>query len=176
MPTYRRCRAGRVAQQAGGQFEIMLSSRASSVGIECIRIPDGCRMVRGSRGYTLRRVATPFDYVFLYKNKTILLDAKTVDGNTFPYSAIVAHQLKSLRRCERHAHLAGYMVWHRDVDALVFYTASILHKLKPRESLNPTLGHHLGSLHTANIARLFSEISTRPIDSLPTHADIIDYG
>jgi len=176
MPTYARARAGRIAQKVGGQFEIILASRARSAGIECIRIPDGCKMVRGSKGYSLKRVPTPFDYVMLYNNKTIVLDAKTVEGKSFTYSSIITHQLQSLSRCEHHVHRSGYIVWHRDIDALAFYSATLLRNLRPRDSLNIKDGIDLGSLSKSNLARLFEQISPRPIDSQHTSADIISHG
>lgn len=176
MPSINRHRAGRVAQKIGQTFEIILANMSRSQGICCIRIPDGCRQVRGARGYQLLRVATPFDYVLMLKNKTVILDTKTTEGSTFTHSAIKSHQLSELLKCQPHVHRSGYLVWHRDVDQVAFYPAHLLSVLKHRQSLSVMDGLNLGSLSKMDITRLFTDLIPRPIDSQHLSTDIIGYG
>lgn len=165
MPSVSRHRAGRVAQKIGQTFEAMLYNLSVSQGICCVRIPDGCRQIRGPRGYQLLRVSTPFDYVLFYKDKSIVLDTKTTEGSTFTYSAIQSHQLTSLTKCAKHIHAAGYLVWHRDTDDVVFYSHRHLLRLRPRESLSAVDGFNLGPYNKMDLTRLFANPIPRPIDS-----------
>jgi penicillin-binding protein-related factor A (putative recombinase) len=172
MPTYRRVRAGLVAKKEGEQFKLILNARARANGITCIRIPDGCRQVRGPQGQKLLRIRTPFDYCLFYKTQGIVVDAKTTDTNTFTYSQVIDHQVVSLLDAARNTLNAGYIVWHRSIDTVAFYTAKQLYTLKHRQSLTPDQGIKLGNSGNFNILKLFTDPIpiTKSIDT--THITI----
>jgi len=165
MPPYSRHRSGRLAHKIGQTFETILGNVSRHQGICCIRIPDGCRQVRGAKGYQLLRVSTPFDYVLFLNGKSIVLDTKTVQAKTFTHSAIKDHQLRELNRCQPHVHSSGYLVWHRGVDQVVFYLSHLLTVLKHRQSLSVDDGINLGKLNQMDLTRLFTDNVPRPIDS-----------
>lgn len=109
-----------------------------------VRIPDGCdtKKVRGPRGWETKivRIRTPFDFVAFRGGRGVVFDAKTVDGETFPHSAIKEHQLISLISCADHTTRAGYLVWFRPIDTVVWFSHMRLQALAPRQSLAPSDG------------------------------------
>ena len=149
MATIRKMQAGARAKSIGSAFEHLILSSGSRDGVAIIRIPNGCetRRCRGPRGPTTKlvRVHSPFDFCAFHLGRTVVFDAKTVESGRFVYSAITPHQLHYLTQCGRHVAAAGYLVWYRDEDAVIWHSHRRLLALKPRESLGISDGLHLGS-------------------------------
>lgn len=167
MSIYARARSGHRARQIGQIFENMIQLWASRAGVSCIRLPDGCRGTRTGKGLTLLRVRTPFDFCLFWNGLGIVLDAKTVEGSTFPHSAITHHQVISLSEC-RHARRAGYLVWYRASDTIAFHSATQLYMLRPRESLVPGQGLVIGSSQRLDLERLFADLPLTSPGTMPT--------
>lgn len=173
MPTYRRVKAGRLAKAVGEQFENFIISRSRANNITCVRIPDGCKHVRGPKGYSLKRVPTPFDYVLLKNTKAVIIDAKTVDSEVFKYSSIIHHQMMSLYQCSKDALASGYLVWHRPIDRVIFYHVDLLRSLKQRTSLNRMHGLDIGPVLMMDLGRIFKNYESALLDSSAVSAEII---
>lgn len=134
---------GLAAQQLGASWENLFMSVASRQRIACTRIPDGCRQVGQSR---VLRVKTPFDWILTYNGRTALLDTKATASPSFPHSAIESSQMRHLLLQESHGALAGYLIWFRKLDQVVFVKASELERRsKERGSITP------GQLNTLNV-------------------------
>lgn len=150
MATIRRMRAGAKAKAVGTAFEHLILSSGSRDGVEILRIPNGCdtkkyRDHTGRLQQKIIRIRTPFDFCAFHLGRTIVFDAKTIDAGRFAFSAITPHQLIYLTRCGRHVANAGYLVWYRDEDAVIWHSYRRLQALKPRESLGIPDGTYLGS-------------------------------
>ena len=155
MPTLSRVRGGIDANAWGKAFENMVVRSGIKHGITVIRIPDGCETRRGARGPRVVRVRSPFDFVLLKRTQAVVFDAKTTAETTFKYSNLTEHQLGSLKRCSEQAKNAGYLVFFRNFDEVVFYNIDILSALRPGKSVKPGDGMILGRSSSIGLDSLF---------------------
>lgn len=107
----------------GALFENLFENRAKRGGITVTRMPDGCRQLGKDK---LIRVATPFDWILSYQGQACLIDTKTTDGDRFPFSKIEAHQARELLKHHEAGTIAGYVIWFRLSDEVVFIGANLL--------------------------------------------------
>lgn len=148
--------AGHKSRGYGELFEKMLESACNRMGVAFVRIPDGCVMIRTKGGAVIpRRVKTPFDFVISMQGRSAFIDCKTIESGNFTHSMITDHQVNSLMTMENAQNLAGYVVWYRDVDKIMFFTASSLKHLRPKQSLDLNDGIFLGRAQTFAPNRLF---------------------
>lgn len=143
---------GRTAKKIGAYFESFIRHGFNKIGASIVSIPSGCKWITFNRAIS---VQTPFDFFACKNGVAIAFDAKTVDKNTFSKSEMKDHQVKALYDLERSKMLAGYLVWFRPDDKIVFYKSSLLFNLKPRCSLKPCDGVSLGSLIDSDLGGVF---------------------
>ena len=170
MPTFNKVRSGKIAKLAGQQFELILDQRCRSEGITAIRIPDGCRQVRSRNGYTLLRVATPFDFCLLYKTHAITIDCKTIEKNNFTHSNLKDHQVHSLYNCSKNALQSGYIIWYRDINEVYFHPSTQLKTTYKGQHLvktDPSL--FLGNISSFSLLKLFKRYLDQNVDN---HAEL----
>ena len=154
-PTFKQRVGGMRAKKAGEGFENFLEAMARRFGVYCERIPDGCKQIRNRGGkLQLVRTTTPFDFVLCWNGRSAFIDAKTVEGKTFPHSKIVDHQLKSLTKVGEHCP-SGYVVWFREPDVIALFTPQQLAELQKRDSLKPEDGLALGRSHMFDLRLIF---------------------
>lgn len=113
---------GAKSQAFGSLFESVFLKACRSNGVAVTRIPDGCRQF----GKKIIRIPTPWDWVITFEGKSALIDTKTVQGDSFPISAITGHQVSELSRHGDCGAIAGYVVWFRNEGNVVFLPADIL--------------------------------------------------
>lgn len=139
-------------KRLGTAWEHTLHKLAQLNGWVSIKIPDGCRTIGKGR---LIKTKSPFDFCLAKKGKVIFLDAKTNDHDTFRYSEVNKYQVTYLIALERTAQCAaGYIVYHRNHDKIVFYAAASLWNLRPESSLSFNDGIDLGSLSNLFLDRV----------------------
>ena len=88
-----------------------------------------------------------------------MFDAKTVAGQTFAKSACDPHQLANLKVCSTHTVDAGYLIWYRDQDHVVWHKIDRLCALQPRQSLRAQDGIYLGSGGSMSILPILEQSS-----------------
>lgn len=113
-------------------------------GGTCVKIPNGGRVVGTGTAKKFVQIKSPFDYLLAKDGHACALDCKTLDEVRFPYSAIKQHQLKALKTLSPQIP-AGYLVWFRPEDAVVWFPVSTLSQVKPRTSLTIEDGFHIGT-------------------------------
>lgn len=143
---------GAKAKVFGQYFENILTVCCVRSKIKFEQIPSGCKWV-GKRPIPMR---TPFDFIACKNSKVILFDAKTLNAKTFNKSSCKPHQIDSLYGFEVSGLTAGYIVWFREVDTIVFFRASQLKNLQQRSSLKVSDGVFLGSKNTLSLEVLFN--------------------
>lgn len=137
---------GKIAKDQGAGFEARLEFVCHRSGVLATRIPDGCKMIRTKLGAIIpKRVPTPFDFLLTKAGYTACIDCKTVESGNFSYSMLNEFQVRSLIGIYRSSISAGYIVWFRAPDKVIFFRASQLAALEPRESLKHEEGIMLGS-------------------------------
>lgn len=119
---YRR-RQGKKAQAFGVLFERMFENSCQRTGIAITRMPDGCRQIGNNQ---LLRVRTPFDWICSHKGRAALIDTKTTMTSNFAHSMITDHQVHSLLHHEIAGSIAGYVIWLREANKIIFIRASVL--------------------------------------------------
>lgn len=156
MVDLRRRIAGKQAKSHGEEFENILKANAYVAGFEVLRIPDGCRQVGHNK---LIRVRSPFDFVFI-KSKTeiVFIDAKSTNNKTFSKSAISEDQLHNLSAIEKKGHIAGYIIYFRSTNQIIFFSVAKLKQLAPRQSLQAVDGTYLGNRFRIDLGLIFHSL------------------
>ena len=152
MPSSKESIRGAKAKASGRLFENILSSRCARAGIKFEQLPSGCRWI----GKMAVPAKSPFDFILAKDGKVILCDAKSLDATTFTRSACKPHQIESLAGFEMSGLTAGFIVWLRKTDEVVFFKASQLKALPPRCSLKVSDGISLGSVNTLTLEGLLN--------------------
>jgi penicillin-binding protein-related factor A (putative recombinase) len=147
---------GSLAKAVGDRFEAMMSNSCYRSKVVCTRIPNGAVM-RYVKGKVIPvAVTSPFDFLLTYQGLTACVDCKTIDSGNFSYSSLTQHQVNSLMRIFESGVAAGYVVWFRESDNVVFFEAPKLRALRPRESLKESDGLSLGKFENFNSKLIFS--------------------
>lgn len=152
--------ANRHSKVEGNAWETVFEREVKISGFGKLDFPDGHNLIGGYKN--ARRcipVKTPCDYVFgkLRPDGTLfaaVIDTKTTAANTFTYSNITEHQMIELLSMERSGFCAGYIVYFRVPNRVVFYSAGKLSTVRPRESLSPDDGLDLGTVYSMRLDRL----------------------
>jgi penicillin-binding protein-related factor A (putative recombinase) len=144
---------GAKAKFWGANFENLLSLHCRLNKIAFEKIPSGCKWV----GKMAVPQKTPFDFIAAKNGRAVVFDAKTLDRETFPKSSCEPHQVEALHSFEMSKLTAGYIVFFRPINSVVFFTASQLKGLLPRYSLKATDGISLGTGSELNLGVLFDE-------------------
>lgn len=135
--------AGRIAKKSGEVFENILKSTAYRQGFYPIQIPTGCKTIGPGK---IIRVRTAFDFIFVKKDLTLFIDAKSVKAKAYSTSMITPHQVVELKECEQAGFTSGYIVYFQTSDQVVFFSASQLKAQFFKTSLKPEDGVILGRL------------------------------
>lgn len=148
--------AGLRAKRQGQAFEDIFYRACVAKRVAITRFPEGCRRIGPKR---LVQVKTPFDWVVSYKNRTALIDTKSVSGAFFPNSAIEGHQVSEMLKHAEHGTIGGYVVWLRLVNHVIFIPAT---HLAANYEVRGSIGHMnanvtlLGPCGNIDITQIFS--------------------
>lgn len=154
MKDIRRVISGRQAKQRGQAFEAIITKEAYRTGWVTIDIPDGCRQVSHSK---LIRVKSPFDFVFVRKQKAIFCDVKTTKQKSFAFSKLTDHQIKLLKEIQLEGFVSGYIVNFTEINNTVFFNGFQISDQGMNGSLKPDDGILIGENYIINLNRIFSE-------------------
>lgn len=132
---------GKKAFTQGKVFEDLVRHQAARDHILCIDMPLGMKRF----GRKMCQVKTPFDMIFVRNQTACFIDCKSVDAERFSYSQIKTHQAMPLRQIEAEGFNAGYLIFFRAIDEVVFFKASTLVAITHGEGIGPDDGIKLGS-------------------------------
>ena len=143
---------GLKAKREGKSWENTFESFCNLTGVNCIRIPDGCRSLGK---FKLMRVKSPFDFVLGYGDKIACVDLKSFgSGKNLTHSQIDSNQLHNLHKISRDG-IAGYVVNFRSIDKIVFFSATQMLNIMKNNSLSYEEGMPLGSSIEMDPKKLF---------------------
>jgi len=151
----KRSLSGRKAQHVGQGFELLFGRMCLIQRVKCTRIPDGCKQLSQHK---IVRVPTPWDWILSHQGKVALLDTKTCAEN-FPHSAIEAHQVDEMLGHCQNGTIAGYVIWLRKIDHVIYVPAPLLNSWRHvRGSITPESPGvlSLGSSLKIEIKKLFA--------------------
>lgn len=150
-----RGRVGAKNRVVGKRFEQLLEAHCTLNQICFIRIKQQADWRRQGPKLILVPARSDFDYILIKDSDSVYIDCKSFDQSRITYSMLTFHQIVALERIKRYGPEAGYLVFHRDINEIVFYDGKLLGKLKPRESVSPDDGLRLGSIESFNLSKLF---------------------
>jgi hypothetical protein len=148
-----RRRAGWLAKKSGSAFEQRVEMECLKGGLSFVEIPDGCRRFSRTK---IVQVQTPFDCILGFGNQVACLDLKSINAGTFGKSLVSAHQVDALAKIHRHQ-IAGYLIYFRAVDKIVFFDAKELADLKDGTSLRHDGGVFVGDSLIWNLPAIFKD-------------------
>lgn len=113
------------AQQAFGSLfeELFHMTCGRTQGMAVTRFPDGCRVVGKNK---VIRIKTPCDWILTFGGVTALIDTKTTESDSFPFSKIEKHQVKEMAIHAQSGARSGYVIWFRKSDDVVFMSSLFL--------------------------------------------------
>jgi hypothetical protein len=157
MPSFKRKLGGRIAKKSGDRFERIFYSEALSQGLGCIQIPNGMRVVRAGAKLIPVPTCTPFDFIIALNSKTMFIDTKSTQRNTFSYSELTAHQLTALDHMFGHGIGGGYVIVFRSqgLSSVCYFPIEQLLQVKPRGGLSEASGLKLGTLMSFDLTKIF---------------------
>lgn len=151
--------AGRNAHREGRQFEELFDRSCFRVGVDSVVFPMGCER-RGGRFVPKK---TPCDRILMADGgRCVFVDCKTWSEahNTLSRSMLTDHQVMALKRFSDKGNLAGYVVWFRGPNRVVFFSADQLWGVFQNQgSLTPDHGIQLGPFESINPSVLFKNLS-----------------
>lgn len=147
------------SQAEGLGFEELFKAFCNRQGFSWIKIPTGAKIYGqdqfGNPKYRLTR--SPFDFAIagLLNGQSVAayLDCKTVESGRFSRSLIDWNQVDDLEKFDRVGHPAGYLIFFRQPQKLVFFKASTI--LQINHTLTPDLGLFLGDLYSFDLSKLW---------------------
>lgn len=139
-------------KKQGNGFEQIVKTMGKLTGWTVVKIPDGCKHVGKGK---IVPVKSPFDFVLSKNGQSIFFDAKTYDQECVNTSQLNYRQLEILYALEFDAkEPAGYVIYFRPVNKVIFFPASILLTLKTDQSLHHSKGVDLGSIYSLDFYKM----------------------
>ena len=124
--------------------------------------------------FKLIPVKQPCDFVCAYKGLAAAVDTKTQGvGKTFNYSSINMDQVHSMHVLAEQGMIAGYLVWLRQVDKLVFFSTKQLLECQPDDSLKIVDGIDLGNIESPTLKRLFTLTSLSRCQTVKLESELL---
>jgi len=137
----------------GNANEKMLDLLCRVENIVSIEIPDGCKRVGK---YRIIPVKSPFDRILAKRGKSAFVDYKHSSGKAFTYSMVDKDQVNNLITLESVGLPAGYLVFFSQYNKIIFFKASKLFEMIPRDSLSWKDGVDCGSQLKSNIKNILN--------------------
>jgi hypothetical protein len=117
--------------------------------------PNHIKARRGWKG-RLQELKSNLDFTVIDRSgRVAFIDAKTFQGDFFTYSDIPEHQRQLAARYNAHQVSAGFVVWFRRQNAVIFVSGALLEALGPGSRLTPGHGVNLGSWGNFDIGKVF---------------------
>lgn len=148
--------AGKLAKDMGDIFEAYTQAACRREGINLEKIPTGCKQAYYKGHLRTILVKTPFDFILAKNKQSAFIDCKTIESGNFSASMRDNNQVMSLLRMHNQNIPAGYIIWFRDKNLVIFATAEQLAKMVPRESIKHTDGIILGEHNNFSLQRVLS--------------------
>lgn len=152
-----RVRGGRIAKKSGEFWEMNLFTTSRRQGYEVVQIPSGGRWTKMQGTLKFIPTKTPFDFIIIEKGgKSVFIDSKSYDKNRISRSDLESHQITSLLFLNEHNCTAGYLVYFKPIDKIVYFSAKQLANLNSGEGLGLDDGLLLGTSFEFDISKLFN--------------------
>jgi len=146
---------GAKSQEIGATFESMVEIHCLQHRIACLKIPEACRKAKNKMGHwVIKPIKSPFDFIAAKDGQTVCFDAKTIDSKTFPRSQINFDQVEKLELIGQGTE-AGYVIWFRPSDRVVFFDWRRLSSIVRGDSLKDDEGLYLGDGNSFNVGRVW---------------------
>lgn len=149
----------------GNLFQRVLSTSAKIENYDVEEIPHYARIIgkqaNGKPSIALSK--SPFDFIFTKDGRSLFIDAKKTDKNTFDSSLITPHQVQSLiRKSEKGCH-AGYIIFFKTKRIVTYIQAAKLFKSQmDRQSLSPLDGLIIGDDLKISLDKIMHEAVINP--------------
>ena len=158
MKSLSRVRGGHKARIQGSQFENILEIQCRMQGIHPTKIKTFARFLAQQRKWIPEKA--PFDFILTHETGVAFIDCKTIKTNSFKKTQgqmdiIKRHQEMELLAIEEKKHKAGFLVWFRNANAIVFFPASVMVKIHPNDPITPAMGEYLGTYESFALGNLF---------------------
>lgn len=149
-------------QREGSQFEHIFQKLAVMSGFVVEDLPAA-----GSRKIGIRWIHCGMfcDYI-LAGDGVGFFDVKSFEKGYVGHADLELHKptkrkaLEKLAAFHDRGHPAGWIVWHRRDNQVVFYPATMLIQLHPKTSVAPRNALFLGGLETMNLKKIWENNTT----------------
>lgn len=149
---------GKLAVRDGAFFEDWIRVACANSSITCVRIPDGCKQISGSR---IIRVKSPFDFILAMSGKSAAIDAKLRNEDhltpaSFANKDSTREQLKHLLNLQLAGMQAGFLVYLRPINEIHYYDALTVGAAVRGKTIEPKTRWQYGPAQRANLAAIWA--------------------
>lgn len=154
-----RVRGGHKARVEGNQFEALLELQCRMQGIVPTKIKTFCRYIANLQKWVPEKA--PFDYILSSDISDAFIDCKSISAKSFKKVQgdrilIKEHQEDQLLAIERKGRRAGFLIWFRKENKVVFILASTMKKIRTDEPITSDMGEYLGTYESIALGNLFT--------------------
>ena len=137
---------GMRAKMSGRQYENYFCNSVKGENFAIIRLPEsGARWISKNK-YIPQNI--PCDIIIGFKNKTALIDLKSIEGERFTYTMVWSkpHQAEGMHDFLKNqgCWTAGFIIFFQKNKSIVFFHVNKLVKLKKYSSLKKEDGLQIG--------------------------------
>lgn len=145
---------GKTGKMWGRQFEQMLAHHAAISGLMLRAHGVTLRYLPGGKSIAIK---SDLDFKLADRAGNIaFVDAKTVAEPHFTYSFLTPHQLETAKLYESYSLKAGFVVWLRGAQRVVFYSAQVIATKGKGARFGVTDGLDLGPEGFFSLARILA--------------------
>ena len=137
----------------GKEFEQHFAKQAMMQGFRARKMPLSCRNKSGE--FQVIRSELDFQLVDPRTRRVAFVDTKTYVDERVTFARIEPHQIDRAVWYNEGGITAGFVVWFRTLDLVVFYSGLQVRESGARSSLKPEDGLELGGLLRFDLSRLF---------------------
>lgn len=137
----------------GNAFEEIFSRRAQSNGFYPSKIPHAAKFLFKGR---IQMIKADLDFRLIRRDGKIgYFDTKTYVDSYFTFSELREDQVKRAIRYNELNVPAGFVVWFRTIDVVVFYSGKDVETHGSGSRFDPSNGRVLGTIQSFDLRTLF---------------------
>jgi penicillin-binding protein-related factor A (putative recombinase) len=143
-------------REAGATFQALFERQCQLEGVWFIN-----NHTTAKRGWKGRLVELPsnLDYALIRRGRVGYFDCKTFHEPYFVHSDLKPHQVELAARYNENGVPAGFVVWFRPKDEVVFFPGWMVVQRGPGSRFEPQHGTHLGRWHRFDVACLLDTVT-----------------
>lgn len=142
-----------INKREGAQFEAQFAARCGVDGLKALKNPLAFKYLKGGR---IQPIRCDLDYRVLRQDgRVAFIDTKCFDAAHFTYGMLETHQIQRAICYAAWQVPAGFVVYLKGCQKIVYYTGATIGTLGPRTRFTVSHGHVLGVPYDFDTSGIF---------------------